>query len=392
MPTELADGQAVGDVRAAIPVDRLTEYLAKNVREIKTPVAVKQFKYGQSNPTYFLTDASGKRFVLRKKPAGTLLSKTAHQVEREYQMLRALQTHNDATQDAARRVPIPRPYVLCEDESVIGTPFYVMEFLEGRIFSDQRMLSLPPEERRLCWLSAIQSLALLHSLNPDEIGLESFASRKPYFPRQIRSLSEVSIAQSKAVDVETKKPTGEIPHFRDLIAWYTANIPDEAKIGRRIVHGDYKIDNLIYHPTEPRVIGILDWELCSLGSPLPDVANLTLSFFISDSMFHGVARESSLLVTFRDKPRSEVPVAYDELEREYCRIMHLDYPIREMTFASSWMVFRLSVITQGIAARYARRQASSERASTYAIMFPTLGRIAKQLIDEGASDKPKPKL
>ncbi|KAH7096852.1 APH-domain-containing protein [Auriculariales sp. MPI-PUGE-AT-0066] len=384
----LADGQAIGAIRAAIDVDSLNAFLGKNVREVRTPVTVKQFKYGQSNPTYFVTDASGTRFVLRKKPAGTLISKTAHQVEREYQMLRALQTHND-TASPAERVPIPRPYVLCEDNSVLGTPFYVMEFLEGRIFSDQSMPDLKPEERRACWLSAVRALGLLGSLNPDKIGLDNFASKKAYFPRQIRSLSQVSQAQSKAVDVDTNQPTGEIPHIHELVEWYTTNAPDETKTGRRIVHGDFKIDNLIFHPTEPTVIGILDWELCTLGSPLPDLANLTLSFFVDEKM---VSNTSTSLPAWRGKPSSQVPLPYEDIEREYCRTMHLEYPIKEMTFAGSWMIFRLAVITQGIAARHARRQASSERAAEYAALFPPLGRMAKLLIDQGSSSNVKSKL
>lgn len=212
--------------------------------------------------------------MLRKKPAGALLSKTAHQVEREYQMLRALQTHNDTTSDKDKRVPIPRPYVLCEDESVIGTPFYVMEFLEGRIFTDQRLLTLEPHERREwsvtlhvlfptfahrsslhSWMSAIRSLALLHSLKPDDVGLAAFASRKPYFPRQIRSLSQVSVVQSKAVDVDTKEPTGA-PHSRKgprngwlnsrqgrsltSVTW-SHGIRPTRQMRRRLVHASYTV-------------------------------------------------------------------------------------------------------------------------------------------------------
>ncbi|KAG8732450.1 hypothetical protein FRC11_013570 [Ceratobasidium sp. 423] len=210
-------GGEYGEIRASIDISSLNKYLGQHAKEIRVPVEVKQFKYGQSNPTYFLTDASGTRFVMRKKPGGQLLSSTAHAVEREYKILRAIHIHNTRNKSKSP-IPIPRPILLCEDSSIVGTPFYVMEFLDGRIFSDPRMLEMPKEDRRQCWFSAVKSLAALSSLVPSEVGLENFGPRTPYFPRQIKSLSKVSQAQAKAVDLETKQPVGPIPDYDEMIA------------------------------------------------------------------------------------------------------------------------------------------------------------------------------
>ena len=227
--------------------------------------------------------------MLRKKPAGQLLSKTAHQVEREYAMLKALHGYN--TRPSTRpeaRVPIPIPIALCEDTDVIGTPFYIMEFLDGRIFTDVRMPEISGKDRRewcvyswlkiTCpyfttshsWHAAVEALARLSVIDPASIGLSNFGPSTPYFPRQIKSLSRVSLAQAEAVDVESGKKTSKIPRFDEMMAWYNSHLPDESKTGLRIVHGDYKLDNMVFHPTENRVIGILDWELCTLGSPVSD--------------------------------------------------------------------------------------------------------------------------
>ncbi|KAL0579602.1 hypothetical protein V5O48_002374 [Marasmius crinis-equi] len=370
-------GGEYGAVRANIDIPSLVRYLEKQLPELKLPVDIKQFKFGQSNPTYFLTGANKKRFVLRKKPAGQLLTQTAHQVDREYMVLKALHDYNTkSSTPPEKRVPVPQPYLLCEDESVIGTKFYVMEFLDGRIFTDVRLLELKDEDRREIFRGAIHALARLSSVNPDEIGLSKFGPPSDYFPRQIKAFTRISDAQAKAVDVDTGKAVGPIPHYNEMVRWYSQHVPDEGKFGRRrIVHGDYKLDNMVFHPTENRVIGILDWELCTLGSPLADFANLTQPWSIDPRHIEKYMGYQPNRAAFKNNTSHDVPISMEEMERLYCRLMNYDYPIKELTFGA--------VISQGIAARAALRQASSESPEVYGNSVVLFCDLARAILEDG---------
>lgn len=186
--------------------------------------------------------------MLRKKPPGQLLSKTAHKVDREYRIIHALEKTD---------VPVPKAFCLCEDDSVIGTPFYIMEFLDGRIIEDPSLPDVSPEERRQMWHSAVTTLAKFHRVSPDSVNLASFGKANGFYNRQIATFKTISEAQAKAVDVESHQAVGDIPHFRDTSAFFS-DPKTQPKDRSGFVHGDYKIDNVVFHKTEPRVIGILE--------------------------------------------------------------------------------------------------------------------------------------
>lgn len=195
-----------------------------------------------------MTGANGQRFVLRKKPPGKLLSKTAHQVEREYRIMHALE---------ATDVPVPKTYFLCEDESVIGTPFYIMEFLDGRIFEYFSMAGVDAAERSRMWRAAVETLARFHAVDVAAVGLGGFGRQSGFYGRQVRTWSAICARQEAVADVDTGERVGRLPHFDDTVAFFLKEGP-QPRDRATLVHGDYKIDNLVFHKTEPRVIGILE--------------------------------------------------------------------------------------------------------------------------------------
>ncbi|KAL4780193.1 kinase-like domain-containing protein [Aspergillus varians] len=335
-----------GVVRQQIDVPALERYIDQNVPIVKTPLEVKQFGFGQSNPTYQLIAADGKKFVMRKKPPGELLSKTAHKVEREYKIIHALEQTD---------VPVPKTYCLCEDSSVVGTPFYIMEFLDGRIFTDPTIPEVSPEERTAMWKDAVRTLAKFHRVVPKAIGLEAFGKPTGFYDRQIATFTTISKAQAQAVDVETKEPVGDLPHFEEMVRFFQDKSAQPRDRGS-LVHGDYKIDNMIFHHTEPRVIGVLDWEMATVGHPLSDFCNLTSPYFLDSA--------ESKVENFRPGAILGLPTREDCL-RWYSEYAGWD-PTPEIIWGDAFFSLRSSVIMQGIKARYALRQASSARAVEYA--------------------------
>ncbi|KAL8765905.1 MAG: hypothetical protein Q9209_007148 [Squamulea sp. 1 TL-2023] len=359
-----------GAVRQPINLDALSSYIDHNVPDIKLPINIKQFGFGQSNPTYQLTAVDGRQYVLRKKPPGKLLSTTAHQVEREYRIIHAL----DETD-----VPVPKTYCICDDTSVIGTPFYLMEFLDGRIFEDASFPDVAADKRREMWQDAIRTLAKLHRLSPAALGLSNFGKPSDFYNRQLKTLGSISEFQAQAVDVDTHVAVGKIPHFDDMVTFFR-NPKTQPEDRATLIHGDYKIDNLVYHETEPRVIGVLDWEMSTIGHPLSDLSNL-LSPFTFALQPPTKALSSRINDAFYPSAATRGLPSRLECIQWYAEVAGWD-PTTETGWGDAFGVFRNTVIMQGIAARYALRQASSARAKEYAVQMKPFGEFAWGLVSK----------
>lgn len=327
----MAEGSAT--IRAAHRFDevKLLRWMEQHVPGFDGPLAVEQFAGGQSNPTYRLR-TRGRDYVLRRKPPGILL-KGAHAVDREYRVISALH---------ATGFPVPRPFGLCLDEGVIGTVFYVMEMVEGRNFWNTAFPEVAREERPAYFDAMNATIARLHSIDPTGIGLEDFGRPGNYFERQVGRWSRQYLEDADA---------GRVPAMDALIEWLPANIPpgDETSI----VHGDFRCDNMLFHPTEPRVIAVLDWELSTLGHPLAD--------FVYHLMVYRMPPGFSTGLAGLDLPALNIP-SEEQYIADYCRRTGRD-GIERLDFHLALSLFRLAAIIHGIKGRMIRGTASSPQAA-----------------------------
>jgi aminoglycoside phosphotransferase (APT) family kinase protein len=326
-----------------LSLDRLESWLRGHVEGFRGPLAAERFAGGQSNPTYKLTAASG-NYVLRRKPPGPLLP-SAHAVDREYRVMRAL---------ADTPVPGPRVFALCEDDAVIGSAFYVMEHLDGRIFWDQRLPEVArPAERAAMFQSMNAVIADLHRVDYPAVGLQEFGRPGNYMARQIARWSR----QYRASETET------IAAMDRLIDWLPEHLPPEG--APAIVHGDYRMDNLIFHPSEPRVIGVLDWELSTIGDPLADFAYHVLTWRVTPELFRGLAGVDFAALGIPDEA---------EYVAAYCRRTGRE-AIPGWEFYLVYSLFRIAAILQGIAKRAIDGTAAGADAAEQ-------GRLARPLAEQ----------
>ncbi|WP_454884103.1 phosphotransferase [Sphingomonas oryzagri] len=322
-----------GAVRSGHAFDerRLAEWLAGRVPGLGASLRVEQFKGGQSNPTFKLIAGDGRAFVMRRKPLGTLHA-SAHAVDREYRVLTAL--GNDG-------FPVPRTIGLCTDDDVIGSWFYVMEMVEGRIFWDSDLPEVAREERAACFDSMNDTMARLHATDFAAIGLADYGKPGNYVERQVARFSRQYLADADA---------GRFEAMDRLIEWLPANMPPEQ--GRSIVHGDFKPDNMVFHPTEPRVIAVLDWELSTIGDPVADFAYNVMMYRMPAGLANAVISPDPVS---RGLPGEADYVA------AYCRRTGRE-SLPHLTYYIAFNMFRLAAIVHGIHGRMLRGSASSAHA------------------------------
>ncbi len=333
--------------------DALTAYLDQHLEGFKGPLTVEMFNGGQSNPTYKLV-TPGKSYVMRAKPGPVAkLLPSAHAVEREFKVMKGLQGTD---------VPVATMYCLCEDEAIIGRAFYVMEFVAGRVLWDQSLPGMTSSQRGEIYNEMNRVFSALHKVKFAERGLADYGKPGNYFERQIGRWSKQYVASV----------TTPIPEMDKLMAWLPAHMPasarDESMVS--IVHGDYRLDNLMFHPTEPRVLAVLDWELSTLGHPLADFSYHCMAWHIPPGSFRGIGG--------LDLPSLGIP-SEAEYIRLYCERTGLTTPQAlkpDWDFYLAYNLFRIAAILQGIAKRVEAGTASSPQAKASAAGAPVLAKMA----------------
>jgi aminoglycoside phosphotransferase (APT) family kinase protein len=330
-------------------LDRLAGWLTEQgIRGAGRP-RLEKFPGGQSNPSYRV-DWGDETLVLRRKPFGPLLPK-AHMIEREYRVLRALSETD---------VPVAKVRGLCEDPSVLGVIFYVMDFVQGRIFWDPRLPELDRAGRRAIFDSMNQTIAQLHAVDPSAVGLDTFGRAEGFILRQITLWT----AQYRA------SATREIPAMDALIDWLPRNVPTGTS-ARSIFHGDLRLDNMIFHPTEPRILALLDWELSTLGDPLADFAYHIMSWRVPPDLFRGLKGA--------DLGALGIPTEAEYVS-DYCRRVGRDN-LPNMVFYCAYSFFRLAAILQGIAKRAAEGNASAADAVSLGARAAPLAQLGWEMVN-----------
>jgi len=322
----------------------LARFMAAHVEGFVPPLKAEQFKGGQSNPTYRLTDGAGRRYVLRRKPPGKLLP-SAHAVDREFRVISALNKTD---------VPTPRAHALCEDESVVGTAFYIMEYCDGRVLWDPLLPELPKEARLAIHRAKFETLTRLHAVDYVALGLADFGRPGSYVARQISRWGK----QYKASETE------KIDSMDRLLDWLPAHLP--ANDETVLVHGDYRLDNMIFHPVKPEVIAVLDWELSTLGHPLADFSYHLMMYRMPPLTIPGLLGADLAALGIPDE---------DDYVAAYCRRTGRS-GIADLDFYLAFNFFRFAAICHGIKGRIARGTAASSEADRLAADFPVLAKLA----------------
>lgn len=350
-PQRAFSGTRPVNAEQALDTRRLGALLAEEVAGYAGPLTVRQFNGGQSNPTYELITPSAS-YVLRRKPPGPLL-KSAHAVDREFRVISAL---------FAQGYPVPRPHFLCVDETVIGSTFYVMEKVEGRVLWDLKLPGMQPTERRAIFDAQIDALAALHAFEPGAVGLSDFGRGDAYFARQIARWTK----QYRASE------TRRVASIERLIAFLPDSIPSEGAV--RIIHGDFRLDNMILAADRPEIRAVIDWELSTLGDPMGDLAGFLTAWILPPTLRNGLAG--------LDLPSMGIPSLEDMVSRYAARTglrpVNLEWLL-------AFNLFRLAAICQGIAGRVRNQTAVSDHARDLIAQVEPLSDLACSFADKAGA-------
>jgi aminoglycoside phosphotransferase (APT) family kinase protein len=346
-PTRAARFAGTSPVRELdFDINALDAYLCRNLDGFRAPLEVRQFRGGQSNPTYML-ETPDRRYVLRRRPAG-VPEHAGHAVDREYRVLRALQ---------GTGVPVPSALLLCRDLAVIGSPFYVMDFVDGRLFWDLTLPGLEPTERAAIYNAMNATLARLHTLDPVRLGLADYGRPQGYMTRQV----------TRWTREYREKASERIPAMDVLAAWLAGHLQVDRTA---LIHGDYRLDNIILHPTEPRILAVLDWELSTLGHPIADLAGHCVAWHLRAGTLAGLAGEDLAKLGIPD----EQSYVRSYLDRTGC-----DAP-EDLAPFLAFAMFRLAAILIGVAKRGEDGTATNAAARDFGIAAREVAELGADFI------------